>query len=255
MPKAKKRLKPDSTREDTYCSVIKYKDMKLPLIMLQGWFNDQQECFRQFFKILTSEEELHLFTNSAVLESVKQKYRQMWTRGEFEGVARRYEGEHKHLGQLALGSFSYWAACVSRAVADAGSLESLLEILATVEAAHDRFKPWFKVKRVRSLNAADAARILAQYGYLEPEERPLLARGALRGAAILLNEEPPSKGIDELEEEYQDESKRIALEEKAAAYIKDSDELARYGKWMMEEGESWFCNEVHKKRYPERHLR
>ena len=255
MPTAKKRLKPDSTREDTYCSVIKYKDMKLPLIMLQGWFNDQQECFRQFFKLLTSEEEVHLFTNSAVLESVKGKYRKMWTSREFESVARRYEGEHKQLGQLAHNWFSYWATCVSGAVADAGILEELLERLGTVEAAHDRFKPWYyRTKKVRNLNAADAARLLARYGFLEPEDRPLLARGALRGAAILLNNEPAEKSIEDIEQEYQDESKLIALEEKAAAYVNDSEELARFGKWKMEEGESWFCNEIHKKQFPKRRL-
>ena len=82
----------------------------------------------------------------------------------------------------------------------------------------------------------------------------MLARGALRGAAILLDHAPSSKGIDELEEEYQDESKRIALEEKAARYINDSEKLASYGEWKMEEGESWFCNEIHKKQYPERRL-
>ena len=126
-----------------------------------------------------------------------------------------------------------------------------MESLSIVEAAHDRFKPWFyKTTKVRNLNAADAARMLARYGYLKPEERPLLARGALRGAAILLNEEPPWKKTDTLEEEYQNEAKRVALEEKAAEYINNCEELLRFGQWKMEEGESWFCNVVHKERYP-----
>ena len=90
---------------------------------------------------------------------------------------------------------------------------------------------------MRNLNAADAARILACYGYLQPEERPLLARGALRGAAILLNEEPPYKRVNKLEAEYQDESKRRGLEELAAEYINQNEELSQAGKWRMQEGE------------------
>ena len=248
MPKTKKRLKLDNKNKDTLCSIFIYEDVKLPMIMLQGWFSDQHECFRLFFQNLTPEEEVHLFNDSAVLESVKEKYKQVWTGREFKDSARQREGEHKQLGQLAFNWFSYWTACVSSAVAEAGSLESLVEGLDTVESAHDRFKPWFyKTKKVRNLNAADAARILARYGYVKPEGRPLLARGALRGAAILLDHAPSSRSIDELEEDYQDESKRIALEEKAAVFINDSEELSRFGKWRMEEGESWFCNEVHKK--------
>ena len=221
--------------------------------MLQGWFSDQQECFRLFFQILTEEEQALLFTDRTVLKSAKDKYKEMWTSRRFKDVSRQQEGEHKQLGQLAHNWFSYWATCVSGAVADAGTLEELLERLGTVEAAHDRFKPWYyRTKKVRNLNAADAARLLARYGFLEPEDRPLLARGALRGAAILLNNEPAEKSIEDIEQEYQDESKRIALEEKAASYINNSEELARFGKWKMEEGESWFCNEVHKSLYPER---
>ena len=158
MSKAKKRLKLDSTNEDTLCSIFIYKDMKLPMIMLQGWFSDQHECFKLFIQTLTTEEETLLFDNEAILKSVKEKYRQMWTGRQFRDVSRQREGEHKQLGQLAFKDFAYWAACVSGTGADAGSLEELLESLGTVEAAHDRFKLWFyKTRKVRNLNAADAA--------------------------------------------------------------------------------------------------
>ena len=103
---------------------------------------------------------------------------------------------------------------------------------------------------MRYLNMADAARILARYGYLEPERRPLLARGALRGAAILLNHEPRSKKSNELEQEYADEHRLICLEEKAAAYINDCEAFSQFGKWKMQEGESWFCEVVNKEWYP-----
>src|SRR5436309_13418956 len=92
---------------------------------------------------------------------------------------------------LGFGAFAWWATCVRRAVDEAGSLENLIAELRTVEAAHDRFKPWFvqggRTKRPRILNAADAARLLADFGFLQPEQRPLLARGALRGAAIAVD--------------------------------------------------------------------
>ena len=113
--------------------------------------------------------------------------------------------------------------------------------LRTVEEAHCRFKPWFYRSRelIRGFNAADAARILARYGYLEPETRPLLARGALRGAAILLDGQPSSMSIDQLELEYGEETTRTALEKKAAEYIANSEEFS--GRFQMEEGESWLC--------------
>ena len=113
--------------------------------------------------------------------------------------------------------------------------------LRTVEEAHCRFRPWFYRSRelIRGLNAADAARTLARYGYLEPETRPLLARGALRGAAILLDGQPSSMSIDQLELEYGEEAARVALEKKAAEYIADSEEFS--GRFQMEEGESWLC--------------
>ena len=251
MPKTKKQLKLDSRRMDTDCDIRLYKDMTLPMIMLQGWFNDQHQCFRLFYQALSSEEEKQLFNTETHLDSVKAIYKQLWDDGTFKESSRWGEGEHKQSDQLAYRWFSWWIACVSGAVAEAGSLGILLESLSIVEAAHDRFKPWFyKTTKVRNLNAADAARMLARYGYLKPEERPLLARGALRGAAILLNEEPPWKKTDTLEEEYQNEAKRVALEEKAAEYINNCEELLRFGQWKMEEGESWFCNVVHKERYP-----
>ena len=110
----------------------------------------------------------------------------------------------------------------------------------TVEEAHHKFNPWFySGNPTRGLNAADAARVLARYGYLRPESRPLLARGALRGAAIVLDGQPYSKNSNSLEREYAGEEKRVALEQKAANYIVESGNFS--GDFQMEEGESWFC--------------
>ena len=234
------------------CDVRLYNGLPLTMIMLQGWFSDQHDCFKLFLGALTHGERLYIFTEKPVLSSVKSKYKRLWDDGTFRNVSARKQGVHKVSGQLRYSWFSWWAACVSREVAKSGSLEALIHDLRTVEEAHDIFKPWFyKTKRVRNLNAADAARLLARYEYLEPEQRPLLARGALRGAAILLNDEPARKDRDKLEEEYQDSVKRVALEEKAARYIDNSPELMSIGKWRMEEGENWFCNVIHKVWYPE----
>lgn len=237
---------------DPCCGMILYEDLPLPMMMVQGWFSDQHACFELFFEQLSHQERTSLFVDESTLESVKRKYRQLRADDQFTSCAKNDTGVHKRLGQLEFKWFAWWAGCVSRAVRQEGSLESLLDAMATVEAAHDRFKPWFyRTKRVRNLNAADAARLLARYGHLLPEERPLLARGSLRGAALLLNDEPHWKGVDRLDEEYQLESRRRALEEKAAEYITASEELSSAGEWRMEEGENWFCNVVHKEWYPE----
>lgn len=243
-----------TTEETTLpcCDVRIYDDLSLPMIMLQGWFSDQHSCFQLFLKELTADEQAYLFGNRTVLNSVKSKYKRLWDNGTFRTVSTKDRGMHKLPDQLRHGWFSYWAACVSNESSDAGGLEALIGGLKTVETAHDKFKPWFyRTRKVRNLNAADAARLLARYGYLEPEERPLLARGALRGAAILLNDEPPWKNRNRLEDEYQDPRKRHALEEAAATYIDERPALARFGRWRMEEGENWFCNVVHKEWYPE----
>ena len=252
MPKTKKQLKLDSRRMDTDCDIRLYKDMTLPMIMLLGWFNDQHQCFRLFYQALSSEEEKQLFNTETHLDSVKAKYKQLWDNGTFKENSKQHEGEHKQVGQLDAGGFNYWVVCVFNEVDRFGSLQAVLDSLGSVESAHDRFKPWFarRTKLVRILNTADAARILARYGYLKPEESPLLARGSLRGAAILLNEDPPEKSINTLEAEYQNETKRVTLEKKAAEYIDHCEELSRFGQWKMEEGESWFCEKVHKKWYP-----
>ena len=245
-------LKRKPSVEADACEMPLYEDISLPMILIQGWFNDQHECFELFFEELSHQERTLLFLERSILESAKGKYRQLWVSGQFESCSNSDKGTHKRLGQLAYSWFAWWAGCVSNAGTQPGSLESLLDELATVEAAHDRFRPWFyKTRKVRNLNAADAARLLARYGRLRPEERPLLARGSLRGAAILLNDEPPRKDVDTLEEEYQNEGRRLALEEKAAEYVRASEELSSFGEWKMEQGESWFCNVVHKEWHPE----
>ena len=244
----------EESKDDLFepCDIRLDDDLPLTMIMLQGWFSDQHDCFKLFRSRLTTKEQSNLFVQDSILRSVKSKYKGLWDDGTFRNVSTQGQGAHKLPGQLRFSSFAWWAACVFRAVAKAGSLETLIRDLRTVEAAHDEFKPWFyKTKKARNLNAADAARILARYQYLTPESRPLLARGALRGAAILLNKEPQGKSRGQLEEEYQDLTKRLALEEKAASYIDNCAELARFGEWRMEEGENWFCNVVHKAWYPE----
>ena len=223
-----------------------YGDLPLSMVFVQGWFNDQDRCFDLFRSRLTDDEQVCLFTSPDLFESAKAKYKKLWYDREFKSCAKEGEGEHKRLSLLDSASLAYWAKCVFNEVAEAGSMEALLETLGDVEAAHDRFKPWFKAKAVRVLNAADAARILARYGYLEPEQRPLLARGALRGAAIHLNGESPSKRVKQLEKEYVEESNRVSLEEKAATYIDECAAFSRFGKFKMEEGENWFCEEIHK---------
>ena len=246
-------MKKTRKKPEQICGVIVNEGLPLPMIMMQGWFNDQHDCFRLFLEALTYEEQTQLFDDQNHLDEVKVKYKQRWDDGTFKKCASKIVGVHKREGQLSYAWFSYWIQCLYDGIAKAGGLEALLKELGTVEAAHDRFKPWFyKTKKVRNLNAADAARILARYGYLQPEERPLLAWGALRGAAILLNEEPPYKKVNMLEDEYQDEEKRRRLEELAAAYINEHEELKKGGKWRMQEGESWFCEVVHKVCYPKR---
>ena len=244
-------MKSTEKKPEQICAIRVHEGLPLPMIMVQRWFNDQHECFRLFLEVVTDEERAQLFHDLNHLESVKAKYRQLYE--TFKKIADKVVGPHKRSKQLWYGDFNYWTKCVFNEVAKTGGLEALLSQLGTVEAAHDKFKPWFKVKQApRSLNAADAARILACSGYLQPEERPLLARGALRGAAILVDNESQAQYIADLEKKYRDEEKLRRLEELAAVYINQNEELKRGGKWRMQEGESWFCEVVHKKWYPER---
>ena len=132
----------ENPAKDSYCDLRVYESIPLSMMMLQGWFNDQHECFELFLQVLNCEERSHLFTTDDCLESVKTKYKQMCDAGKFKEIATHGQGVHKLPGQLSYSWFSWWAACVSRAVADSGGLEDLLKSLGTVEAAHDRFKPW-----------------------------------------------------------------------------------------------------------------
>ena len=256
MNKINEQVTPCCGPTDTCCEVHVLDGLPLPMIMVHGWFNDQRECFTAFLETLTPDEQGELFeAESRHLQAVKKKYEHLWKDGSFRALAERRKGAHKRVKLLSYGRFAYWAACVSNAVSQSGSLKALLQSLGTVEAAHEKFKPWFARKTWRSyprvLNAAGAARLIARYDYLRPERRPLLTRGALRGAAILLDEQPPSKDMDTLEQEYQDEEKRTALEEKAAKYIDHCEDFSHHGKWKMEKGEDWLCNVVHKVWYPQ----
>ena len=238
-------LKLDTVADRQDCDIRVYKGLPLPIVVLQGWFNDQYRCSELFLGALSDRQRQNLFVDEEIFESAKDTYRGLWSSGQFEKAANRDTGVHRRLDHLVPSSrkrrgFFYWATCVFREAGACG-LEALMDNLRTVEEAHGKFKPWFYRSRelIRGLNAADAARILARYGYLEPETRPLLARGALRGAAILLDGQPSSKSIDQLELEYGEDATRIALERKAAEYIANSKEFS--GRFKMEEGESWFC--------------
>ena len=235
-----------ASRED--CDIPIYKDLPLSMVMLQGWFNDQRSCFEMLVSRLDDDQRLHLFTDQNVRNSVKEFYKNMWHGKQFHRIAIENQGEHKKLVQLSYPGqggrvgFAYWLTCVFREVEKVGSLEGFLEEVGTVEEAHSIFKRWFYRSNdlPRGLNAADAARILARYRYLRPEQRPLLARGALKGAAILLDDQPSNRRINWFETAYADETKRVGLEEKAAEYIVNSGRFK--GEFQMEEGESWFCS-------------
>ena len=238
-------LKLENIASRSECDIPIYGDLLLPMVMLQGWFNDQHKCFDMFVDALSDRQRQSLFADKETLDSVKDIYKSMWLSGEFKKMAVWDEGVHRRFDHLVFSSrkrrgFAYWVTCVFNEVGT-GSLEAFVCNLRTVEEAHSKFIPWFyrSSELIRGLNAADAARILARYGYLEPEARPLLARGALRGAAILLDGQPPSKCMDELEREYGQAATRVALETKAAECIANSEDFA--GRFQMEEGESWFC--------------
>ena len=216
------------------------------MVLLQGWFNDQYKCFEMFVEALSDRQRRSLFSDRDILDSAKGIYRDMWMNGKFEKVAVRDVGVHRRFDHLVFSSskrrgFAYWVTCVF-GEAEADGLGVFVANLRTVEKAHSKFKPWFYRSRglIRGLNAADAARILARYGYLEPEKTPLLARGALRGAAILLDGRPSSWCIDRLEREYGQEATRVALEKRASEYIANCEDFS--GRFQMEEGESWFCS-------------
>ena len=142
-------------------------------------------------------------------------------------------------------NFEHWYGSVIREAQEPGSLEGLVGSFGTSEEAHERMKPWLMVKRVRSINAADGARLLSHHGYVAAEERPLLAAGGLRGAALFLDEVDPRFKISQVEYRYRDEVTRRGLEERAGAYLRE-----RFPGIRMEEGENWLCEVFHKGMFP-----
>ena len=218
-----------------------HDDIPLPMIMVQGWFYDQVECFELLLQELTDEEQQQLFASRKHLESVEAKLKRLW--GQIKKKAVRVKGMHKHQGILKYEYFCYWIEQLYVFQDEAGGLETAVRNLGTVEAAHDRFKEFYRTKPIRILNAADTARLLARCDYVEPEKRPLLTRGALLGAALLLDCEPHGKGISDIDKQYRKESDRIFLEERAAAYIDNTEELQKksISRWKMEKGEGVFC--------------
>ena len=216
-----------------------YEDIPLPMVMVQGWFYDQCECFELLRQELTDEEQNQLFTSKKHLKSVIAKSKPLWEK--IKNKASRVKGLHRHQGILRYEYFCFWIEQVYMIQYEAGGLETMVRNLGTVEAAHDKFKEFYKTNPVRILNAADTARLLARCDYLEPEKRPLLTSGALWGAAILLGGECPENNTDAIEREYRQEYKLVELEKEAASYIDATEELACFGKWKMEIGESIFC--------------
>ena len=218
-----------------------YEDIPLPMIMVQGWFYDQSDCFGLLREELTIKEQKQLFTSKRHLESVNAKCKRLW--GQIEKKAVRVKGLHRHQGILRYEYFCYWIEQVYMIQCEAGGLETMVRNLGTVEAAHDKFKEFYKTNPIRILNAADTARLFARCDYLEPEKRPLLTRGALWGAAMLLDCAPQHKRMSDIEKQYRKNSDRISLEEKAAAYINNTEELQKkfISRWKMEKGESIFC--------------
>ena len=217
-----------------------HDDLPLPMILVQGWFYDQSKCFEVLRGGLTVREQNQLFASEKHLESVKVKCERLWEKLDKNTV--RGWGPHRHQWVMKYTHFCSWAERVFEKVAEVGDLKVMLNQLGTVEKAHDEFKKFNRSGQhsVRMLSAADIARLLARHGYLEPEKRPLLARGGLRGAAILLRGESPRYTTDALERKY-NQDKRKELEQEAAHYIHTTEELARFGKWKMEKGESIFC--------------
>ena len=168
-----------------------YEDMPLPMVMVQGWFYDQCECFELLRQELTDEEQNQLFTSKKHLKSVIAKSKPLWEK--IKNKASRVKGLHRHQGILKYEYFCYWIEQVYMTQYEAGGLETMVRNLGTVEVAHDKFKEFYKTNPVRILNAADTARLLARCDYLEPEKRPLLTRGALWGAAIRVDKKSPSQ--------------------------------------------------------------
>ena len=77
-----------------------YKDLPLPMVVLQGWFNDQHRCFEMFIEVLSDRQRQSLFADREVLDSVKDTYRGMWSNGQFKKVAIRDKGVHRRFDHL-----------------------------------------------------------------------------------------------------------------------------------------------------------
>ena len=73
----------EQKKDDTLicCDVRLYDDLPLAMIMLQGWFSDQHDCFQAFLRELTADERTSMFDEKTFLDSVKAKYKRMWDDG------------------------------------------------------------------------------------------------------------------------------------------------------------------------------
>ena len=43
-------MKKTKKKPEQICGVLVYEGLQLPMIMVQGWFSDQYDCFRLFLK-------------------------------------------------------------------------------------------------------------------------------------------------------------------------------------------------------------
>ena len=93
-------LKLDVIASRRDCDIRIYKDLPLPMAVLQGWFNDQHRCFEMFIEALSDRQRQSLFADREVLDSVKDTYRGMWSNGQFEKVAIWDKGVHRRFDHL-----------------------------------------------------------------------------------------------------------------------------------------------------------
>ena len=96
-------MKKTKKKPEQICGVLVYEGLQLPMIMVQGWFSDQYDCFRLFLKALTDEEQEQLFRDEKHLESVKAKCKTLWDDGTFKKSASKTRGVHKLQDQLRYG--------------------------------------------------------------------------------------------------------------------------------------------------------
>ena len=64
-------LKLDFIADRKDCDIRIYKDLLLPMVVLQGWFNDQYKCFEVFLEALSDRQRKSLFVEREIFDSAK----------------------------------------------------------------------------------------------------------------------------------------------------------------------------------------